>query len=160
MEIGVFWFEYQTNIFPKAKLEIVQHWFWLWVGTEQATSHYLTQWWHNSQTRITQPQAAKMCKIACWIIQGSTENHFIIYYGKGFHHDFIFILGWESCCSTLAKISWLTNYISARTWGSTSYRSRRESAAITDRGSGDTAHSHGDVRQGSNQGPWQGRARR
>ena len=26
------------------------HWFRLWLGAFSATSHYLNQWWHNSQT--------------------------------------------------------------------------------------------------------------
>ena len=31
--------------FPRVQLTIFQHWFRLWLGTGQATSHYLNQWW-------------------------------------------------------------------------------------------------------------------
>ena len=45
-------------MFLKVQLTIFQHLFRKWLGVEQATSHYLNQWWHNSQTNIcvTRPQ--------------------------------------------------------------------------------------------------------
>ena len=30
---------------PKVQLTIFQHWFRWWLGADQATSHYLNQWW-------------------------------------------------------------------------------------------------------------------
>ena len=33
------------NYFPMVKLTISQNWFRYWLGTDQATSHYLNQWW-------------------------------------------------------------------------------------------------------------------
>ena len=31
--------------FPRVELTIFQHWFRYWLGADQATSHYLNQWW-------------------------------------------------------------------------------------------------------------------
>ena len=33
------------SLFPRVQLTIYQHWFRLWLGAGQATSHYLNQWW-------------------------------------------------------------------------------------------------------------------
>ena len=43
---------------PDVKLIIFQYWFRLWLGADQATSHYLSQWWPSLVTRIcvTRPQ--------------------------------------------------------------------------------------------------------
>ena len=42
-------FEYRLkfhwNLFIRVQLTIFQHWFRQWLGTVQATSHYLNQWW-------------------------------------------------------------------------------------------------------------------
>ena len=37
--------KFQWSLFPMVQLTIFQHWFRLWVGAGQATSHYLKQWW-------------------------------------------------------------------------------------------------------------------
>ena len=33
------------SLFPRVKLTVFQHWFRLWLGADQATSHYLNQGW-------------------------------------------------------------------------------------------------------------------
>ena len=42
-------FEFQLRfhwiLFPGVQLTIFQHWLRSWLGTSQATSHYLNQWW-------------------------------------------------------------------------------------------------------------------
>ena len=34
-----------SSWFPRVQLTIFQHWFRYWLGADQATSHYLKQWW-------------------------------------------------------------------------------------------------------------------
>ena len=37
--------EFHWSLFPRVQFTIFQHWFRLWLGAGQATSHYLNQWW-------------------------------------------------------------------------------------------------------------------
>ena len=36
---------FHWSLFLRFQLTISQHWFWWWLGADQATSHYLNQWW-------------------------------------------------------------------------------------------------------------------
>ena len=36
---------FHWSLFPRFKLTIFKHWFRWWLGADQATSHYLNQWW-------------------------------------------------------------------------------------------------------------------
>ena len=45
MKILKFQLECHWNLFPRVQLIIFQHWFRQWLGADQATSHYLNQWW-------------------------------------------------------------------------------------------------------------------
>ena len=36
---------FHWGLFLRFELTISQHWFRLWLGVDQATSHYLKQWW-------------------------------------------------------------------------------------------------------------------
>ena len=36
---------FDWSLFPRVQLSIFQHWFRYWLGADQATSHYLNQWW-------------------------------------------------------------------------------------------------------------------
>ena len=38
-------FKISLNLFLRIELTISQYWFRLWLGADQATSHYLNQWW-------------------------------------------------------------------------------------------------------------------
>ena len=40
------------NLFLRLKLTIFQHWFRWWLDVDQATSHYLRQWWSSLLTHI------------------------------------------------------------------------------------------------------------
>ena len=40
------------SVFQRVQLTISHHCFMLWLGAEQATSHYLKQWWPDSLTHI------------------------------------------------------------------------------------------------------------
>ena len=44
--------KFHRTLFPRVQLAISQHWFKLWFGVEQATSHYLNQCWPSSLTHI------------------------------------------------------------------------------------------------------------
>ena len=44
----VFWLKFHWSLFIRVQLTITQHWFRLWLGAVQATSHYLNQCWHWS----------------------------------------------------------------------------------------------------------------
>ena len=37
--------KFHWSLFLRVQLTIFQHWFWYWFGADQATSHYLNQWW-------------------------------------------------------------------------------------------------------------------
>ena len=45
MKIAAFWLNFHWNMFARVQLTIIEHWFRLWLGVDQATSHYLNQWW-------------------------------------------------------------------------------------------------------------------
>ena len=45
MKMFKFWLRFHWSLFPRFQFTIFQHWFRLWLGTDQATSHYLNQWW-------------------------------------------------------------------------------------------------------------------
>ena len=47
MKIYKLWLIFNWSLFPGVQLTIFQHWFRQWLGTVQATSHYLNQWWLN-----------------------------------------------------------------------------------------------------------------
>ena len=61
MKMFEFRLKFHWIMFLKVQLTIFQHLFRKWLGVKQATSHYLNQWWHNSQTNIcvTRPQRFK-----------------------------------------------------------------------------------------------------
>ena len=52
MKMTKLWFKFHWNMFSGVQLTISQHWFRWWLGAEQATSHYLNQWWPSSLTHI------------------------------------------------------------------------------------------------------------
>ena len=45
MKMFEFWLKFHWNLFIRVKLTIFHYWFRLWLGADQATSHYLNQWW-------------------------------------------------------------------------------------------------------------------
>ena len=56
------------KFFPRSELKICQHWCKWWLGADQATSHYLDQWWLIFPTHIcvTWPQWVKSRHI--WVV--------------------------------------------------------------------------------------------
>ena len=49
MKILEFWLKFHWSLFLRVQLTISQHWVRKWLGSDQATSHYLNQWWLDSQ---------------------------------------------------------------------------------------------------------------
>ena len=47
MKIYEFRLKFHWSLFPRVQLTIFQHWFRWWLGADQATSHYLNQWWSD-----------------------------------------------------------------------------------------------------------------
>ena len=45
MKMYQFRLKFHWSLFPGVQLTIFQYWFRLWLGVDQATSHYLNQWW-------------------------------------------------------------------------------------------------------------------
>ena len=62
MKMFEFQLKFHWSLFSTVKLTIFQHWFRQWLAAEQATSHYLNQWWPSSTTHIcvTRPQWVKV----------------------------------------------------------------------------------------------------
>ena len=58
MKMLEFWLTFHWSLFLRVQLTIFQHWFRWWLGAQQATSHYLNQWWPSSTKNIcvTRPQ--------------------------------------------------------------------------------------------------------
>ena len=58
--LKMYWFQFKFHwsLFLWVQLTIFQHWFRQWLGADQATNHYLNQWWSRSLTHIcvTLPQ--------------------------------------------------------------------------------------------------------
>ena len=52
MKSFVSWFEFHWSLSLRVQLTISQDWFRLWLGVEQATSHYLDQFWPKSLTYL------------------------------------------------------------------------------------------------------------
>ena len=52
MKIFTFWLKFHCCLSPMVQLTIIKHWFRQWLGTEQATSHYMNQCWPDSPTHI------------------------------------------------------------------------------------------------------------
>ena len=52
MKMYEFRLKFHWSLFLRVQLTIFQYWFRWWLGAEQATSHYLNQWWPSSTTHV------------------------------------------------------------------------------------------------------------
>ena len=52
MKMYEFWLGFHWRMFLRIQLTIFQHLFRKWLGADQATSHYLNQWWSSLLTDI------------------------------------------------------------------------------------------------------------
>ena len=65
----IFWMKmFEFLKFLEVQLTIFQHWFRKWLGAQQATTHYLNQWWPSSTANIcvTRPQWVNMGSYIMW----------------------------------------------------------------------------------------------
>ena len=51
-KIIVFWLKCGKNLFPMVPVVICQHWLWLWICAQKATSHYPNQLWRSLLTHV------------------------------------------------------------------------------------------------------------
>ena len=77
IKIDKFWLKFHWNLFLEAQLTMFQHWFTWWLGTGQATSHYLNQ-----------PPLQSWCH-GFWVI-GDTYNQ-VIYFFELYNSNTIFM---------------------------------------------------------------------
>ena len=56
---------FQICLFLRVRLMIKRNWFRYWLGTEQATSHYLNQWWPSLLTHAHIVHSA----LTCWYVK-------------------------------------------------------------------------------------------
>ena len=49
--------QFDWRLFLRVQLTIIRHWFRPWLGAQQATNHYLNQWWPSSLTHICATRA-------------------------------------------------------------------------------------------------------
>ena len=61
---------YYWKLFLRLELPIFQHWFRRLLGTEQATDHYLNQWWFSLLKHIcvTRPRRFRVNNLAAWVL--------------------------------------------------------------------------------------------
>ena len=81
MKNFVFWFKFHWGLFLRVQLTISQHWFKLWLGTEQVPSHYLGQYWPSSLTHIcgTRGRWVIMVTLLCVITCAIVKRTFAVY---------------------------------------------------------------------------------
>ena len=82
MKIYKFRSRFHWSLFPRVQSTIFQHWYRKWLGTGQATSHYLNQWWPALLMHIcvTQPQWVK-------IIESNTANEYTLFSWEWYNRD-------------------------------------------------------------------------
>ena len=82
MKMHEFCLRFHQSLFLRFKLTKFQHWFIQWLGTRQATSHYLNQGWLVYRHMcVTQPQWVNgymhQTNISCIFISGITQPYYI-----------------------------------------------------------------------------------
>ena len=87
------------SLFPRVHLRIFQHYFRIWLGTFQATTHYLNQWW-----------------LVHWRIYASLGLNELIHHGWLMHISINLVINWFRqwfvTCSTPSHYliqCWLTD---------------------------------------------------
>ena len=105
MKTFEFQMELHWNMFLGVYLTINHHWLRQWVVAEQATSHYLNQWWHSLQTHIciTRPQWVSISKTT---IKIGKMWHIVDVYNMFFYFNVTFGL-------SLTKMYWYCEYANA-----------------------------------------------
>ena len=84
MKMYEFRLTFHWSLFPGVQLTIFQHWFRKWLGADQATSHYLNQWWLDyrriyASLGLNELRPPKMVAFQIWwpVLRGKTNMFFI-----------------------------------------------------------------------------------
>ena len=78
MKIYEFQLKFHWSLFLRVQLTIFQHWFRWWLGADEATSHYLNQWWlvyrriyaSLGLNELTAFSSLKVLKLICQMRKG------------------------------------------------------------------------------------------
>ena len=84
MKIFLIWLKFHWNMFTMVQITTSQRWFRKWLNVEQATSHYLYQWWsgHRFNIKMTSYQYRKSHCGDKTILRPSYLHSGISYTGK------------------------------------------------------------------------------
>ena len=79
MKMYEFRLRFHWNLFLRFELTIFQHWFRKWLGADQATSHYLNQWWLDlrriyASLGLNELRIVHLCFEYRWYIHGLAKN--------------------------------------------------------------------------------------
>ena len=92
MKMFVFCFKFHWSLFLRVQLTIFQHWFRYWLGADQATSHYLSQWWPSSLTYICSTRGRWVNYPESFIVITMTALNHMWY----IHPKFISYISWAT----------------------------------------------------------------
>ena len=89
---------FHWSLFLGVQLTIFSHWFRKWLGTDQATSHYLNQWWLDYR------------RIYASLSLNELTRHVIAMYFSSLKHTGLYF---ELRCSIFVQLpdSWITSWI-------------------------------------------------
>ena len=65
--------KFHWSLFPRDQLTIFHHWFRLWLGAVQATSHYLNQWWSVYRRIYASLGLNELTWTNCWVTKESVS---------------------------------------------------------------------------------------
>ena len=66
MKMYEFRLRFHWSLFLRFELTIFQHWFRQWLGADQATSHYLIQWWLHHRCIYASPGLNELRRSYLW----------------------------------------------------------------------------------------------
>ena len=79
MKIDEFQLMFHWSLFLSVELTIFQHWFRRWLGTDQATSHYLNQWRWSFLTHICVTRPQWVNENSCLVYASHIPSRFVKY---------------------------------------------------------------------------------
>ena len=80
MKILEFWLKFHWSLLTKVQLTIFQHWFRYWLGADQATSHYLNQWWLDYQCIYA---SFSLNELTHWQLETQVHTQYCNYWCRG-----------------------------------------------------------------------------
>ena len=80
MKMLEFRLKFHWSLFLRVQLTIVHHWFRWWLGADQATSHYLNQWWLDYWRIYASLGLNELKTCSKWYSMKMFHSHIIWYY--------------------------------------------------------------------------------